>query len=63
MKLMRYIVILCIAAMLSSCGTAHKAEGNQPQTDVEIQQDTVEKKDSFVPLHPPVVIPHSWNEA
>lgn len=46
----------CFILLLSSCGTAKKAERNQPK-ETEVQQDTLP------PTHPPVVLPHTWREA
>lgn len=45
-----------LAVLLTSCGTARKAEHDQ-QKEPEIQQDTLP------PTHPPVVIPHTWRDA
>lgn len=42
--------------LLSSCGTARKAERSQKQ-ETEVQQDTLS------PTHPPVVVPHTWRDA
>lgn len=33
------------------------------EDDILLQKDSVEVKDTFVPLHPPVVVPHSWRDA
>jgi len=57
--MMKRIVILLIAmVMITSCGTARKAE--QEQENKKNEEGT-EKE--FVPTHPPVVIPHSWRES
>jgi hypothetical protein len=44
--------------MLCSCGTSQK--GMEKAFEKVEQADSVKE---FVPLHPPVVIPHSWKEA
>lgn len=54
-------VAFCILLLLSSCGTA----GRSVKTDAPEMSpaDSTEKRDTFVPLHPPVVVPHTWREA
>ena len=47
-----------MALVLMSCGAARRTERERV---VDVQRDTLEKNDTFVPLHPPVVIPHPWN--
>ena len=53
-------VVFCIVLLLSSCGTA----GRNIKTDSPDMSptDSTEKRDTFVPLHPPVVLPHTWRE-
>lgn len=50
------VSIICLGVLLTSCGTARKAERNQ-KNEVEVQQDTLP------PPHPPVVVPHTWRDA
>ena len=53
--------VFCIALLLTSCGTAGRSIMKDSQ---EISPtDTTEKRDTFVPLHPPVVVPHTWRDA
>ena len=49
-------VILLSLALLHSCAAGRRAGHSV---------DSREKADSaeFVPLHPPVVVPHTWREA
>lgn len=49
------------AVLLASCGAAGK--GTQSDTTETSPADTTEKRDTFVPLHPPVVVPHTWRDA
>lgn len=49
-------VILLSLAYLCSCATSRKMN---KETDKQPQADSV---DVFVPTHPPVVVPHSWQE-
>ena len=57
---------LCVASMLIACGAAGKGRDaskirdHMSQTE---QKDTTAKCDTFVPLHPPVVVNKSWREA
>lgn len=55
---------MCLAVLLTSCGSARKAadDGRGRCNGQTVPADTVEKRDTFVPLHPPVVVPHSWRE-
>lgn len=64
MKLNRNIIIIPTAAIVLSSGllgacftTKNSVEKVSPEL---IPTDSVKE---FVPLHPPVVIPHSWKEA
>lgn len=50
--------IMLSSVMLCSCGTSQK--GMEKASEKVEQADSVKE---FVPLHPPVVIPHSWKEA
>ena len=52
----KILAAVCFIVMLSSCGTARKAERSQKK-EAEVQQDTLP------PTHPPVVVPHTWREA
>ena len=52
----KILAALGLIFLLSSCGTARKAECNQKK-ETEVQQDTLP------PTHPPVVVPHTWREA
>lgn len=52
----KIVSIICLCVLLTSCGTARKAERNQ-KNEVEVQQDTLP------PPHPPVVVPHTWRDA
>ena len=61
-------IILLTALLLVSCGTARRTadspEDNlQDQAGQIHQGDSTERPDTFVPLHPPVVVPHTWREA
>ena len=49
------------AVLLASCGAAGK--GVKSDTTETSPADTTEKRDTFVPLHPPVVVPHTWRDA
>ena len=42
------IFLLAIMLMAAGCGTSRKSKTREPE---------------FVPLHPPVVVPHQWDEA
>lgn len=57
---MKALVLLVLSLMLVSCGSARKAT----KADREAPKEEVVAEDStrFVPLHPPVVVPHKWNE-
>lgn len=52
----KILAAFCFIFLLSSCGTARKAERSQKQ-ETEVQQDTLP------PTHPPVVVPHTWRDA
>ena len=52
----KILAALSFILLLTSCGTARKAERNQ-KNEVEVQQDTLP------PTHPPVVVPHTWRDA
>ena len=54
--ILKILAAFCFIMLLSSCGTARKAERNQKQ-EPEVQQDTLP------PTHPPVVVPHTWRDA
>ena len=48
------------AVLLVSCGTAGKgAQSDKQETELA---DSTEKRDTFVPLHPPIVVPHTWKD-
>lgn len=60
-----------IALMVSavSCGTARSVpqENGTQQTETQPAADTLSNHgtpmpEGFVPTHPPVVVPHGWNE-
>ena len=64
----RILIILLTVLLMISCGTARKAvdtpEETLPDQSGQIHQaDSTERPDTFVPLHPPVVVPHTWREA
>ena len=50
--------LLLSSVMLCSCGASKKGMEKTPEKTE--QADSVKE---FVPLHPPVVVPHSWKEA
>lgn len=50
-------------AALSHHETARQLTPVTAQDSTSIVRDTTAKCDTFVPLHPPVVIPHTWREA
>ena len=57
------MAVLVVALVLSvvivaGCGAASKGSGKTVEQNKE-QNDTTE----FRPTHPPVVVPHTWNEA
>lgn len=52
----KIVSIICLGVLLTSCGTARKAERNQ-KNEEEVQQDTLP------PTHPPVVVPHTWRDS
>ena len=52
----KILAAFCFILLLSSCGTARKAERSQKK-EAEVQQDTLP------PTHPPVVVPHTWRDA
>lgn len=60
----KMISALCLAALLTSCGSARRSadDGRGRRDGQAVPADTVEKRDTFVPLHPPVVVPHSWRD-
>lgn len=64
MKLNRNIIIIPTAAivlssgLLGACSTTKSSV--EKTSSEQIPTDSVKE---FVPLHPPVVIPHSWKEA
>ena len=45
--------------LIFSCGSSRKVA----REDVTVSVDTVAVADTFVHTHPPVVIPHRWNES
>lgn len=56
-------VILLLPACLHACAASRKtnsaADGHDKLDNVQKRADSAE----FVPLHPPVVVPHTWREA
>lgn len=48
---------------LSHNETAGSVNPATAQDSTFIVRDTTAKCDTFVPLHPPVVVPHTWREA
>lgn len=65
-KIRNALLMLCVvslaASVLLSCGQSRKATQSSNQVPEKVPADTVEKSDTVVPLHPPVVVPHKWNE-
>lgn len=59
---MKVIIVFSVVMLISSCGTCMKVSESE-EDDILLQKDSVEVKDTFVPLHPPVVVPHSWRDA
>ena len=61
MKTVSRIFTVSLAAVLMvSCGTAGKgAQSDKRETEL---RDSTEKSDTFVPLHPPIVVPHTWKD-
>ena len=55
----KIILLICAVLLLASCGVSRKAERQQ---ETEVQQETTVQKDTLPPTHPPVVVPHRWNE-
>ncbi|MBO5405958.1 MAG: hypothetical protein IJN06_05070 [Bacteroidales bacterium] len=53
-------VIILLLACLCSCGVAKKGNVKGDTNNSTNKKDTLKE---FVPLHPPVVVPHSWREA
>ncbi|MCQ2051582.1 MAG: hypothetical protein MJY74_05200 [Bacteroidaceae bacterium] len=54
---------------VASCGTARSVsqEGGTQQSETQPATDTISNHgtpmpEGFVPTHPPVVVPHGWNE-
>jgi len=47
-KIFRYFLLFCVAVLLTSCGTARKAEEKE--------------KEAKPPHTPPVVVPETWRE-
>ncbi len=56
----KILAALSIILLLTSCGTARKAERNQKQ---EQEQEQEVQQDTLPPTHPPVVVPHTWRDA
>ena len=52
------VAILLSSIMFYSCRTINN-ETSKPIN----KEESVDSTKEFVPLHPPVVIPHSWKEA
>lgn len=59
--LLKIFAMLLTAVLLTSCGTAGK--GVRSDRSETSPADTTEKRDTFVPLHPPVIVPHTWRDA
>ena len=58
---LKILILLILSLAVVSCGSARKAA----KTDRDAPKEEVMAEDStiFVPLHPPVVVPHKWNES
>lgn len=57
-KIIPTAALLLSSVMFCSCGTTK----NEISNHVE-QAEPTDSIKKFVPLHPPVVVPHSWKEA
>lgn len=57
---LKILILLILSLAVVSCGSARKAA----KADREAPKEMVaEDSTRFVPLHPPVVVPHKWNES
>ncbi len=59
----KYLFLILLAALLTSCGTARKADRDASrEVKTESPADSLNVADSLPRHTPPVVIPHSWRE-
>jgi len=56
-KILAALILLISIVYLNSCAASIKM---RKDNEKQPQADSVDK---FVPLHPPVIIPHTWREA
>lgn len=64
MKLNRNIIIIPMAAIVLSSGLFCACSTSKSSVEkASPEQAPTDSVKEFVPLHPPVVIPHSWKEA
>ena len=68
-KALKISAAIALTMSVVSCGTARSVsqEGGTQQTETQPAADTLSNHgtpmpEGFVPTHPPVVIPHGWNE-
>lgn len=63
-KRVRLIAVLSVLVVLTSCGVSRRAvkDRNKEQSELTVPADSVEQVDTFRHTHPPVVVPHRWNE-
>ena len=60
--ILKIFAAICVIAMMIA-GKGRDASKKRDQMPHMEQKDTTDKCDTFVPLHPPVVVPHTWREA
>lgn len=51
------VALLLSLGLFYSCGTTSKSMDKDP-----MKEEQVDSVKEFIPLHPPVVIRHPWNE-
>ena len=53
-------LIVLSLAFIYSCASTRKMNGKKDANDITGDADSA---DVFIPLHPPVVVPHSWRDS
>ena len=68
-KALKISAAIALMVSVASCGTARSVpqENGTQKTETQPATDTLSNHgtpmpEGFVPTHPPVVVPHGWNE-
>lgn len=68
-KALKISAAIALTMSVASCGTARSVsqESSTQQAETQPATDTLSNHgtpmpEGFVPTHPPVVVPHGWNE-